>query len=444
MIILDFRYDGIAPGVQQLTQLFALRVEKDYRVTSQLGLFPRSSDGDGVDRRGAPYSGYESGIYLNVSEGDAVKAFYEWYNSGETVYYWYYSMQQKLSRLIKTYIGPKATIKSFCIHRKITERAAEENILGISLSDIASNAGLPAEITQNVSERDAYTLKSLLEYLSISEDDLTADESFSRESYITRRKNNEAILQRMPFRYVFTPGSEVFHDSSCKLLLNASDIYGCTKYDTAIKRSRPCKVCHPEPEDIPNQSDALLEETADLDRLVWANVVGEGRIQLAQRHIVGCCHSRLHPGKLTSAIMKNHDCLGKNCSCFQKYEDSPYWENYERAKAAKREANLRKTERRQREAKKMEQRESLRLKLQKYADLSDHPMNIIRVEEENNITFKVFYVSDNPFADARCYSDFLETLSDVFPENKVILRHIRDEYGNYVTNAEYVARKRMR
>ena len=40
---------------------------------------------------------------------------------------------------------------------------------------------------------------------------------------------------------------------------------------------------------------------------------------------VGFCHHKEHVGYLSPNLVKQHDCIGKNCKYFNKYEDHPYW-----------------------------------------------------------------------------------------------------------------------
>ena len=51
--------------------------------------------------------------------------------------------------------------------------------------------------------------------------------------------------------------------------------------------------------------------------------------------IVGYCHNKDHKGCLTVTIMNEHDCVGKNCHYFEKFEDSPYWQKANRKEALK-------------------------------------------------------------------------------------------------------------
>lgn len=40
--------------------------------------------------------------------------------------------------------------------------------------------------------------------------------------------------------------------------------------------------------------------------------------------VVGFCNCDTHRGYVTVNLMKNHNCLGKECSFFHRFEDFPY------------------------------------------------------------------------------------------------------------------------
>ena len=58
---------------------------------------------------------------------------------------------------------------------------------------------------------------------------------------------------------------------------------------------------------------------------VTTRLLGGRTVEVSFRALVGCCHNRIHPGKLTRKLMEAHDCLGKECRFFEKYEDADYW-----------------------------------------------------------------------------------------------------------------------
>lgn len=68
---------------------------------------------------------------------------------------------------------------------------------------------------------------------------------------------------------------------------------------------------------------------------VTTRLLGGRTVEVSFRALVGCCHNRIHPGKLTRKLMEAHDCLGKECRFFEKYEDADYWREKNRKAAAK-------------------------------------------------------------------------------------------------------------
>ena len=79
---------------------------------------------------------------------------------------------------------------------------------------------------------------------------------------------------------------------------------------------------------------------------------------------------------------------------------------------------------------------------QEYLDDMDSDMYIVRVAKETPSLYKIFYVSDNRFADGNRYPHFLDTLKFVHPHYRIQLRHIRDVDGHFVTTSEYLNRRR--
>lgn len=177
-------------------------------------------------------------------------------------------------------------------------------------------------------------------------------------------------------------------------------------------------------------------------KLISAKLLGNQWIEITNVKIVGCCHNLIHPGKLTRKLMEEHDCVGKNCKYFEKYRESTYWVAEENRKRKKeRRKQIQQTER---EAAKKLEDELAELKdlFQSYADDAGYAMLIVRLEKEHANRYKVFYVSENPFADGNRFPDFLSTIKFFFPRTSINLRHIRDVDGHFVTITEYLSRKR--
>lgn len=169
----------------------------------------------------------------------------------------------------------------------------------------------------------------------------------------------------------------------------------------------------------------------------------DGRtVEVSFRALVGCCHNRIHPGKLTRKLMEAHDCLGKECRFFEKYEDADYWREKNRKAAAKKKhrqkQTLEKVQQQRREA------DALTLKdlFQTYADDAGYVLRIVRVQEEKKGLIKVFYVSENRFRDGNLFPNFLSRILEEHPRYSILMRHIQDVDGHCVTLEEYDALRR--
>lgn len=127
---------------------------------------------------------------------------------------------------------------------------------------------------------------------------------------------------------------------------------------------------------------------------VTTRLLGGRTVEVSFRALVGCCHNRIHPGKLTRKLMEAHDCLGKECRFFEKYEDADYWREKNRKAAAKKKHRQKQT---LEKAQQRREADALTLKdlFQTYADDAGYVLRIVRVQEEKKGLLKVFYVSED-------------------------------------------------
>lgn len=177
------------------------------------------------------------------------------------------------------------------------------------------------------------------------------------------------------------------------------------------------------------------------EQIVMAEML-DGRVRyLRRKKIVGCCHNKIHPGKLTKPVLYAHECLEKKCPYFEKYDESPFWAACEKRRRAREEVK-----RRQKKEKARLQAEEaslgrMRDALQRYADASGAAIDVVRVVRLSRHAYRAFYVSDDPFPDWDSFSCILEAIEKAYPSRSVSLRRIRDEDGRLVTREEFYARK---
>lgn len=147
--------------------------------------------------------------------------------------------------------------------------------------------------------------------------------------------------------------------------------------------------------------------------------------------VVGYCHCDTHPGYICKDTFKKHDCIGKQCVFFEKFNDFPYWISKEREKQIKKERRLNK------KTKKSEENNDSK-KIIKIADKAievlGYPIIITRVapvKEKGNV-YIINYVSNQAANDWYKYKDLIEQIQ----KQRIggyVLKHTKKPNGEYAT-----------
>lgn len=266
------------------------------------------------------------------------------------------------------------------------------------------------------------------------------------EDLRARREAIQDAIDRTEYNYLFLNGSNVFHRRGCKACLNAKstgDILGSIDYATAARQHRPCKLCKPTPF-MENEGDTTEKPKLSLaeqrNEVIKVRLLTDDVIPIKRKNIVGWCSYKLHKGAINKALLEEHQCLEKNCGFLIKNELGTYWLAQEQAAAEKK---RRKEQIKQEKAK----ADALQQKMQNLAadwqiklDEIGSDMYIVRVERETRTRYRVFYVSDNAFADGNRFPEFVDMVRREHPGKSVNMRHIRDVDGHFVTRDEYFHR----
>ncbi len=271
-----------------------------------------------------------------------------------------------------------------------------------------------------------------------------------------QRQLNLEMIERTGYNFVYLKNSQVFHRRTCKACLAAkstSEILGSVYYGTAAKDRRPCRLCRPEMlsadlELAENTRDKRIQEEADAKgqaaakEIVKVKMLTGEVISIKRRNILGWCHHNMHKGALNKALLEQHDCLGKNCPYLERNSQSPFWASLAAQQAEKAARKEKVRDEKQKQAAEEEHLIQLSERWQSYLDDMDSDMFIVRVAKDAPFVYRIFYVSDNRFADGNRYPAFLETLKFLHPHYRINLRHIRDVDGHFVTYDEYMSRAR--
>jgi hypothetical protein len=151
--------------------------------------------------------------------------------------------------------------------------------------------------------------------------------------------------------------------------------------------------------------------------------------------VAGYCSNSMHRGYVTKTVLNGHNCIDKECKCFEKFDEFPYW-------IRKAQVGDNKLKRKQRIAKERDERIE---KLNEYkqaaitlAEKYNFPINIISVRErstkENEVY--VFYVSDSQKNDTNIYKGICVDLRWKYPNVKFWIHRIIKPDGTCATMAD--------
>lgn len=460
-VLFDLEWVTAEDDTRTMTQLAALRTDTAWRPCGEFCTLVRPPHWD-CGWEHVAYSGYSPDEFrAGPSEQDALAAFLDWLQPDDVLICWHYQNGKTLAALHKRWADDRPPHRWLAVNQSVYALFARKGILEPGgLYDCARLRGLPLPVPEHSSGNDVSLLQRLLRDLQLPTRELRSERQKKPASHTLSpaelREQNALRISKAQYHYLYLPDSPVFHRWDCKLVLGSRRITGCIHYKTAARKRRPCRVCKPEPGLLTPQEAAHREEIQrrsaefakkqqaekDGNEVLNARLLGGAHIRIRRKLLVGYCHNRLHTGKLTQKLMEEHDCLGKECRFFEKYETASYWK--ERNQKAALKSLLRKQRNHQKEQAQQQEAAALSLKdqFQRYADDAGYTMQIVRVQEEKQGVLKVFYVSENRFRDGNLFPNFLSRIRQEHPRYSILMRHIQDLDGHCVTVEEYNNRRK--
>ena len=457
IVLLDLEW--IEGDGNELTQLSAVRTDEHWAELDRLDLLVRPNAACFQNPGHMAFGGYPVARFQSgITAEDCVARFARWLREDDVVLVWAESNLLFLAELWARYLGapPPRVIAA----AKRTRECAKKQHYGVQkLYSLLLRMGERPPQPEHRSSNDLLVMRKVFEKLGMTFEDFeqaAASEPPQQPKQppqpkpkMTQRERNQKLIDKSLYNFLYLKGSEVFHRRSCKVCLRAKsheEILGSVYYETAAKGRRPCKLCKP----VPLQVEVELpdkdrrpggakpyEHAKELTRVRL--LTGES-ISIRRGRVLGWCHHALHPGAVNRSLLEQHDCLGKKCAYFERNARSPYWA----ARAAEKKAREARKERQRGEKQRKAQEETdlaaVAERWRAYAAELDYDMQIIRVAMDAPDVYRIFYVSDNSFADGNRYPLFLERLKRLYPRCRFVLRHIRDVDGHFVTRSEYRAR----
>lgn len=442
LVLVDVEWVASPQNERRLTQISAMRIDEFCISTKEFHALVCPDAPDKVDWNAVAYNGHEPDEFLNAKEEkETVKEFFDWLEPEDTLCCWAAGTIGTMRQLYQRWVGASWRCKCVALQEQLAPYLPELAGKARGLYAVAQACGVERLTPEHDSRNDVETLKGLLQSLCQKQLKWMPEKRKAFEignyDHVLRREQNARWMQQEQYAYLFVPGSRVFHRNHCTALLNARNIQGCVYYAKAARDHRPCKLCQPvaDPEmewKIAHQNTP--PEEIRRNEVIRTRLLGGAWIEIARKKLVGCCHNCLHPGKLTKKILEQHDCINKKCYYFERYPEAGYWCEVEQKQKAKEQARASKQQKKDRETYLKE----LQAQFQVCAEQTKSPMKIIRVREEKNKIYKVYYVSIYGYRDGNRFPDFLQMAKEICPGFRLFLRHIQDVDGRFVTIEEYL------
>ena len=179
-----------------------------------------------------------------------------------------------------------------------------------------------------------------------------------------------------------------------------------------------------------------LENTEDEELFRRVRLLGGSLTKVDKNAIIGYCHNDIHKGYISVSLLNEHDCVGKQCTFFHKFEESPYWirksRKEEADKIAKEKAARRKENRRAAEenlARKNANMVSRAKEIAKSHGFDKFEIISIHTVKTSGV---IFYISDKNENDWYEYRELAFWMNKIF-NKKFELRHAKLPDGSYAT-----------
>ena len=449
LVIVDAEWVSDSVGNDWLTQLYAERVDPDWQAVSVFSsiIRPPSLSSYSIDL--PAFNGHELSEYMQgEQELAAIERFAEWLKADDELCFWHQGGIEMIRGKWHTCRMSRMENKTGTLQRFIQSKLNPSASIPGNPYAIAEMLGIPAPVPAHCSVNDVSVIKLLCAFHGVPQDfnwNVTLPKR-KKVDAADRKSKNADTIRRMHCNYFFALYGRVFHTKECGVLSHVKQLQGCVYYNTALTSRRPCLLCKPTPELQKAAADVKKEPAPKPPRpparIVDVKLVSGEWLAIKDTRLVGCCHNLIHPGKITKAILNQHDCLGKQCRYFEKYEDSPYWAQLKEKQVKRQKAKQEKKTMKAVAAKEAEKMLCIGDELRNCIPEEESHMEIVRVERAKRSTFIVFYVSDNRFADGDRFPLFLDATQQNHPGWKLRLRHIKDIDGHFVTRQEFHERKR--
>lgn len=291
--------------INYLTQIAAVRVDKDWNTVSTFSSIIKLQSKDLFDRENIAFTGYALWDFMNARNlYDVLRDFRAWLNNDDILIWWSDDYQSVFNSIYRRFFKKSKPIKGMSIIKRLNVFLTGRYKTKSNLYRLASIQGIDVNYDlRHCSEYDVELLRNLLQTINFPQDSLeeplpeetrqkivrydvkrdlpyqldqsnifhtsncpkiiniptigydtiltairkkfTPCECCKDEYYNLLKQKNEEIIEKQGFNYIFSPTSNVFHTKTCRIVHKLDRIMGTKTYSSASKKRSPCKICNP-------------------------------------------------------------------------------------------------------------------------------------------------------------------------------------------------------
>jgi len=433
----------------------AIRVDENWNAVGSLDEIVRPGLACLKDPSHIAFGGYNTDLFANgIRIKECMQDLHQWLEADDVIVVWAKSSLTLMAELWSKYLTKEAP-RMMAVSRSVRTISARNGIRLFDPYPLLTCYGGKPQHPQHRSSNDVEVLRDLFSRLGLTLSDLETKATVRKGPCPSQRERNQQMIEKTQYNYIYLKDSAVFHRRTCSACLNAKSlesILGSVTYNVAAKSRRPCKLCNPVPllsdksvfDQLPSKQERQAAEEAKsyYKEIIKMKMLTGEVVPIRRGNVLGWCHYSMHPGAVSKTIMEKHNCLGKNCPYLERYPDTPFWVNYEAEKKAKEKKKEYLRSEKQRKAQEEQALQALAEDWRSCLEEMNSDMHIVRIAMDSPFAYRVFYVSDNSFADGDRYPEFLVMMRQRYPRCSFHLRHIRDVDGHFVTRSEYHRRVR--
>lgn len=257
------------------TQLAGIKIDDNWKTAASFFRRIRPFDNSYYQWKHVAYNGGSSGDFFNAESAYSVlRAFSDWLGEDDVLLWWQEEPQRQYQNYTKYILKQEDGHKSIILK---PYAAYHLNARGISdkhsVYKLLKEMQLPIPPVEHNSRNDTIALRTLLEELSVTREELfqpplkaenaetavggspeqsenaSDDKKRKDEQRQKRILKNTNTFSRSHCAFGYAAGSSVFHSANCRYILSAKTICTVGKFATLIGHGlTPCKCCKPTPE----------------------------------------------------------------------------------------------------------------------------------------------------------------------------------------------------